>query len=89
MFNKTRRGLCDRFVPYFCVHHKTKGELLGPFAKLRALQSTRRLILDSLSTLMADDGEHKELVTSIQKCVSVTDDMNYWSAIKSWNARAA
>ncbi|KAJ7837515.1 hypothetical protein B0H14DRAFT_2790969 [Mycena olivaceomarginata] len=70
--------LRPQIVPYFCITHATRGQILGPYSKVPAASGTRRLALD-LVTLIGNDAS---LSSAVDAAVLGTEDELYWRNIQ-------
>ncbi|KAJ7361638.1 hypothetical protein DFH08DRAFT_844743 [Mycena albidolilacea] len=70
--------LRPQIVPYFCITHATRGQILGPYSKVPAASGTRRLALD-LVTLIGND---PSLSSAVDAAVLGTEDELYWRNIQ-------
>ena len=80
LLEQTLSQLSARLVPFFRVNHPTRGEILGPFAKLPA-SPVRTLVLDVAATLHAADAKD-DLGGAVEGAVRA-QEREYWGAIRS------
>ncbi|PIL31596.1 hypothetical protein GSI_06298 [Ganoderma sinense ZZ0214-1] len=81
----TFAALRSRLLPYFSITHPTRGKLPGPYAKLPVQSPLRRLVLDLVSTIVAqgyrtsnmDDG----LEVTVSEAVQGTPEASYWAGV--------
>lgn len=68
----------SRLVPFFTIAHPQKGEIAGPFTKLKSVQ-LRRLALD-VAKVMVHDHEKAGagLRASVERAVVDTKDTIHW-----------
>ncbi|KAI0330555.1 hypothetical protein GY45DRAFT_736395 [Cubamyces sp. BRFM 1775] len=82
----TRSSLRSRLVPYFTITHPSRGKVRGPFAKLPAGSSLRRLVLDLVATIQgrtpskADTGDDG-LVAAVAEAVRETPEESYIAGV--------
>ncbi|KAF8516107.1 hypothetical protein BU17DRAFT_51113 [Hysterangium stoloniferum] len=84
MFETTTiAAVCSRMTPYFSVTRSQKGELLGPFTKLKEWPRIRRLVLDAAAVLISE-GEPSVTDTmrrAVGHATKATGDIQYWSTL--------
>jgi hypothetical protein len=62
--------------------HPEKGEILGPFTKLKQWPRLRRLALNVTAVLMQDAEARPELIrAAVDRAVKDTGDAQYWCTL--------
>ena len=71
--------------------HPEKGQLWGPFTKLRQWPHLRRLGLDVISVLLqhATELEVYDLNSAVENAVKDSADADYWSTLVASSSRQA
>ncbi|KAF8519064.1 hypothetical protein JB92DRAFT_2900438 [Gautieria morchelliformis] len=68
----------SRLIPYFATIHPEKGEILGPFTKLKQWPRLRRLALNVTAVLMRDSETSEPIRAAVDRAVKYTEDAQYW-----------
>ncbi|KAF7347752.1 Testis-expressed sequence 10 protein [Mycena venus] len=71
--------LRPQIVPYFSITHATRGQMLGPYAKLPVGSAVRRLALDLIALI----GDDPSLSSAVHAAVLGTEEELYWRNIHS------
>ncbi|KAI0348476.1 hypothetical protein BDW22DRAFT_1424636 [Trametopsis cervina] len=74
-------SISARLIPFFIIHHSTRGSLPGPFSKLPSGSAIRKLVLDvafSLCMTGCSDGFSADVARGISGA-----DLDYWVSIQA------
>ena len=76
----------QRLIPFFTITHPTRGDLPGPFSRLKD-PSTRRLALDVAVTIgkWVPESEWVKLNEAVEKASRETDAGSYWIEVRTLN----
>ena len=81
---QTIASLGSRLVPYFTITHPTRGQISGPYTRLPAGASVRRLALDVVATIAMGPSDASGLVEAVGMATSETEEAEYWAHLQTF-----